>query len=162
MDMARHSKYAPEVRPLSPKDVRKVRLLYDSLDLHDSYMRWFGPKPKELATLADHLCKSSDQECALGAFINDELVGIGNYTVLEGVSPITAELALVVARDERLHGVGTLLLDRLENEATHQGVRRLAAEIMVSNGPMLQVVRERGWAHSIRREGPTLHLDVAI
>jgi GNAT superfamily N-acetyltransferase len=125
-------------------------------------MRWFGPQPKHLSDFADRLCESNARRCALGAFIGDELVGVGNFVVLGGITPTTVEFALVVAHDERLHGVGTLILDRLEDEAYRHGARRMVAEVMGENAPMLQVIRDRGWAPSLERDGSTLHLEVEL
>ncbi len=150
------------VRCLGTHDAGEVQRLHARLDQHDSYMRWFGPQPKQLSAFADQLCECNDRRCALGAFVGEELVGVGSFVVLDGVSPTTVEFALVVARDERLHGIGTLLLDHLEDEAYRHGARRMVAEVMGENAPMLQVIRERGWAHSLRRDGSTLHLEVKL
>ena len=104
------------VRCLGAHDAGEVRRLHARLDQHDSYMRWFGPQPKQLTAFSDRLCECTDQRCALGAFIADELVGAGNFVMVNGVTPPTVEFALVVAQGERLHGIGTSLLDRLEDE----------------------------------------------
>jgi GNAT superfamily N-acetyltransferase len=89
-------------------------------------------------------------------------VGAGNFVMVNGVTPPTVEFALVVAQGERLHGIGTSLLDRLEDEAYRHGARRMVAEVMGENAPMLQVIRERGWARSLSRDGSTLHLEVKL
>ncbi len=150
------------VRCLGADDAGAVQRLHARLDQHDSYMRWFGPQPKQLTAFSDQLCECNDRRCAIGAFIGDELVGVGNFVMLDGVIPPTVEFALVVAQDERLHGIGTSLLDGLEDEAYRHGARRMVAEVMGENAPMLQVIRERGWAHSLRRDGSTLHLEVKL
>lgn len=150
------------VRCLRAHDADAVQRIHACLDQHDSYMRWFGPQPKELNAFADKLCECTDRRCALGAFIGKELVGVGNFVVLEGVTPTTVEFALVVARDERLHGIGNLILDELEDEAYRHGAQRMVAEVMGENAPMLKVIRERGWEHSFRRDGSTLHLEVKL
>lgn len=150
------------LRCLGASDAVAVQRFHEHLDQHDSYMRWFGPQPKQLTTFSDQLCECNDRRCALGAFIGEELVGVGSYVALERVSPTTVEFALVVAQGDRLHGIGTSILKRLEDEAYLHGARRMVAEILGANAPMLQVIRDRGWANSLRRDGSMLHLEVKL
>ena len=74
------------LRCLGASDAVAVQRFHEHLDQHDSYMRWFGPQPKQLTTFSDRLCECNDQRCALGAFIGEELVGVGSYVALERVS----------------------------------------------------------------------------
>lgn len=120
------------VRFLGTRDVGQVRRLHARLDWRDSYMRWFGPQPNELSAFAGQLCECNDRRCVLGVFIGEELVGVGNYVSLEGVSPTMVEFALVVARGERLHGTGALLVNRLESKTYRHGARRMVAEVRLN------------------------------
>jgi GNAT superfamily N-acetyltransferase len=135
------------------------------MDQHDAYLRFFGARPKHLEDLAESLCLQDPRHCALGAFIGGILVGVANY-----VSPAhqldndstPVEFALVVDHEYQSHGIGTMLLTRLVDAARAHGIERMTAEVLAQNTLMLEVIRDRGWAHALRRDGTTLHLDLDL
>jgi hypothetical protein len=55
-----------------------------------------------------------------------------------------------------------MLLTRLVEAARAHGIERMTAEVLAQNTVMLEVIRDRGWAHALRREGTTLHLDLDL
>jgi GNAT superfamily N-acetyltransferase len=54
-------------------------------------------------------------------------------------------VAFVVADGYQHHGLGPILLERLVRRARHVGIVNLYAEILESNGPMLNVFRHSGY-----------------
>lgn len=151
------------VRSLRPTDRNLVRDLHERMDRRDAYLRFFRARPKQFEDLAESLCRQDPQHCALGAFIGDTLVGVANYVSpaeqAGSVSP-WVEFALVVAHEYQSHGIGTMLLTRLVDAARAHGIGRMTAEVLTENTLMLEVIRDLGWAHALRRHGTTLHLDL--
>ncbi|MFC9555272.1 GNAT family N-acetyltransferase [Rhodococcus sp. NPDC056960] len=153
------------VRYLESTDSAAVQDLHEQLDQHDAYMRFFGARPKHFEDLAESLCRQDPGHCALGAFIGGILVGVANYVSpsdqAHNDSPLV-EFALVVKHPYQSHGIGTMLLNRLVEAARAHGVRRMTAEVLVENSLMLEVLRDQGWSHALRRHGTTLHLDLEL
>ncbi|UOT01033.1 GNAT family N-acetyltransferase [Rhodococcus opacus] len=153
------------VRSLRPTDRDDVQSLHERMDQHDAYLRFFGARPTHLGDLAASLCRQDPGHCALGAYIGGVLVGVANYVSpvhqLDNDSPLV-EFALVVDHNYQSHGIGTILLTRLVDAAMAHGIGRMTAEVLAQNTVMLEVIRERGWAHALRRDGTTLHLDLDL
>jgi L-amino acid N-acyltransferase YncA len=64
-----------------------------------------------------------------------------------------AEIAVEVADDLHGQGLGTILLERLAQEAERRGVRRLVAEVLPENREMLEVFHDGFDAHVTFHEG---------
>ncbi|WP_009472562.1 GNAT family N-acetyltransferase [Rhodococcus sp. JVH1] len=153
------------VRSLRPTDRDDVQSLHERMDQRDAYLRFFGARPKHLEDLAESLCRQDRTHCALGAFVGGTLVGVANYVSPVGQSDDgspSVEFALVVDHEYQSHGIGTMLLSRLVEAARAHGIERMTAEVLAQNTVMLEVIRDRGWAHALRREGTTLHLDLDL
>ncbi len=150
---------------LRPTDRDDVQSLHERMDQHDAYLRFFGARPTHLGDLAASLCRQDPGHCALGAYIGGVLVGVANYVSpvhqLDNDAPLV-EFALVVDHNYQSHGIGTMLLTRLVDAARAHGIGRMTAEVLARNTVMLEVIRERGWAHALRRDGTTLHLDLDL
>jgi hypothetical protein len=104
------------LRRLDAADIDAVIALHDALSNHERYLRFFTPRPPCLKTCARKLTGRSDKGYALGAFESGELIGVANYVVCH--EDQTAEVALVVAHNDHLRGVGTALLRRLSPSLT--------------------------------------------
>jgi L-amino acid N-acyltransferase YncA len=74
----------------------------------------------------------------------------------------TAEVALVVAHDQHLHGVGTALLRRIAHIARHNGLRRFVADILAENSLMFKVLCDAGWRHQHHRDGLVTHVEIEL
>ena len=79
---------------------------------------------------------------AVGASEGDELIGVANYS--RGDDPAVAEVAVAVAHDDHLRGVGTALLQHLGGVARRNGIRYFTVDVLVENGLMLKALRDPG------------------
>ncbi len=136
------------VRPATADDADALAALYEHLDDSDRYLRFFShyrpPRSffDQLATLADRggyelvavVRDASEKEAGLVA-------EAGYAPSNEGGDP---ELAITVAEGWR-GWLGPFLLDALVEVAAARGVHNLRAEILLTNGPMLALVRARGY-----------------
>ena len=153
------------VRYLDSTDGAAVQDLHERMDQHDSYMRFFGARPKHFEDLAESLCRQDREHCALGAFVGGTLVGVANYVRpadQAGADAPLVEFAMVVDHDYQSHGIGTMLLDNLVDAARAHGIKRMTAEVLAVNTLMLEVIRDHGWAHALRCDRTTLHLDLGL
>jgi acyl-CoA synthetase (NDP forming)/GNAT superfamily N-acetyltransferase len=96
---------------------------------------------------------------SLGARVRGTLVGV---VELFPISADTAEVAALVDRPWRDHGVATVLLEELAVAAGRLGIRRLVAEVLAENGAMLRVLQDLGAPVSSTRDGDAMHLEIAL
>jgi GNAT superfamily N-acetyltransferase len=148
------------LRRLGVDDAAAVVTLHQHLTERDRYFRFFTLHPVQLDWLAGKLIHSATGQYALGAFIPDRLIGVANYSVSD--DPSVAEIALVVAHEDHLCGVGTALLKNLAQIARNRGIRRLVAEIMAENHLMLQVLSECGLPLRQLTYGPVCRMEVEL
>jgi GNAT superfamily N-acetyltransferase len=143
------------VRRLTAADLAAVERLHADLPRDDLYRRFFG-----FSDTAPHMVAPlivGTDSVAVGLFQNDVLRGVANF---RGAEP--PELAMAVAHDAQHHGIGTLLLEALVNQARAQGVSRLVCEVLATNLPMLRVLAESRLRCSRRSDGPTVHITIDI
>lgn len=150
------------LRAVAPSDVDALVALYDGLSEDDRYRRFFsGYRPprsfyERLASVADRggygivallvsgdaapAGRSSGSRPADGA--GPRLVGEAGYELLPNGD---GELGMTVAADQR-GWLGPYLLDALAEAAAARGVPDLEADVLVTNGRMLALLRARGAA----------------
>ena len=95
------------VRRLNPPDADDLVQLYETLTDDECYLRFFTLHPAHLHAWARSLTDHSNEQYAVGAFASDKLLGVANY--VECKTPGEAEVAVVVAHDQHLRGMGTVL-----------------------------------------------------
>ncbi|PPJ21234.1 N-acetyltransferase [Nocardia nova] len=127
-------------RRLGPGDASAVRDLHAALDEHDSYYRFFGPRPKHLEHLAAATASNDPGHGAVGAFLGPRLIGVANYIVSPGTQ--CAEVAMVVAHEDQQSGIGTALLTRLADDGRRRGIDRFVADVMATNSTMMQLLKD--------------------
>jgi RimJ/RimL family protein N-acetyltransferase len=147
------------VRRLDAADIDAVIALHDALSDDERYLRFFTARPAYLKTLARKLTERSDNGYALGAFESGELIGVANYVVCH--EDQTAEVAVVVAHNDHLRGVGTALLRWLSHIAHCNAIQRFVADVLVENRLMRNVLRDAGW-HTTSSDGNVLHVDIDL
>jgi len=150
------------VRPVAPTDVDGLVALYDGLSDDDRYRRFFsGFRPprsffERLVNVGERgghglvAIAGPDGEVASGA----RIVGEASYELLPNGD---GELAIAVAADHR-GWLGPYLLDALVEAAAARGVRNLEADVLVTNGRMLTLLRTRGYATMGSNDWTTLRL----
>jgi RimJ/RimL family protein N-acetyltransferase len=133
------------VRAVRPDDVDALVALYDGLDADARYRRFFcayrprRPFFEQMATVAD---RGGAGLVAVLATADGppQLVAEAGYVPLPNGD---GELALAVAAAWR-GWLGPYLVDALATVAAARGVPNLEADVLVTNGPMLAVLRARG------------------
>jgi acyl-CoA synthetase (NDP forming)/GNAT superfamily N-acetyltransferase len=150
-----------QVRALQPADNDDVFALHSRLSEQDRYLRSFGTATAIYAPMARRITRAPDAEhAALGAYLDDSLVGVAHYEVL--ADPTTAEVALVVDGSVQAHGLGTLLLEHLASVGRRSGVTRFVAEVLAENRRMIQVFLDAGMANQISVDGPERHVEISL
>jgi GNAT superfamily N-acetyltransferase len=131
------------VRPIAPSDEASYRTILEATTAEDRYCRFFHAvdhlDPDEVHRFVE---KRAD---LIGVIAHDGTVPLGaaHAALLDAE---TAELAIVVARDARHHGVGTALLNALIGQLTARGYRRLIACALRENHPLTHLVKHAGFA----------------
>lgn len=132
-----------DIASAGPADLRRVRAFYERLSDTSRFYRFFGTRraipEQELRAMTT--C-DLPHHVALLAFIDNELIGIGEFFV--GNKPDEAEVAFAVADDHHREGVATLLLERLALVARRCGLRQFVAQTLPDNHDMLLVFRTVG------------------
>lgn len=133
------------VRRITSIDRDEVALLHESLGTDNLRMRFFNVSRVAAHAYVEHMMSSCEHgtALALGFWRRDRLLGLVTAELLD---PTSAEIAFVVSDSAHGLGIATLLLEHLAAEARRAGVRRFTAEILVDNSPMLQVIRDAGFA----------------
>jgi RimJ/RimL family protein N-acetyltransferase len=148
------------LRRLDSGDFDAVFGLAETLTDEERYRRFFTQHPADLQAWARSLTERSSDQYALGAFDSGMLIGVANYFTCQ--PPGYAEVAVVVAHDEHLRGVGTALLRRLGLAARRNGLHHFVADILAENYPMLRVMSDAGWRFKRRLDGSVLEVDLDL
>lgn len=151
------------VRELTPSDVTEVCALHACLSEKDRYLRFFGTTTTHvLERFAARIARGADAgNLALGAYLDDALVGVANYEVLTG-DHTGAEVALAVDGSVQARGLGTLLLEHLGSAARRRGVTRFVAEVLAENRRMIQVFLDAGLPYRMTADGPERHVEILL
>ncbi|EWM12132.1 GNAT family N-acetyltransferase [Kutzneria sp. 744] len=150
----------PMVRQLRTADGPAVRELHDDLSERDTYLRFFTLRPARLPQFVDRLVSDVARRAAIGAFVDDRLVGVASYEVAS--NSVSADIAVVVAHRAQTQGIGTILLRDLVSLAQAAGLRRFTAEVLVENTAMLRVLRDCGRPSTVTRAGSVNHVVVEL
>ncbi len=148
------------LRRLGTDDAEAVAALHRNLSDYDRYLRFFTLSPVNSNELVSALLEPAVGQYALGAFDGDRLIGMANYKV--AADPTVADIAMVVANEDHLCGVGTALLRSLAEIAETRGVRRFVADILADNHLMLKVASDFGWPGERSSQGAVCHLELDL
>lgn len=149
------------LRRLGSADIDAVIALHRSLSERELYLRFFTMHPAYLEALAEKLTENDGESYTLGAFGSGKLLGVANYTMCG--KPATADVAVVVAHEDHLRGVGTALLHRLAQIASDNGIQHLVADVLATNHLMFKVLHDAGLhpQHKSYDSG-VVHLDIDL
>lgn len=141
------------IRTATVCDAGALVALHDHLDDETLRLRFFNVSRTAGRHYVEHLLAAGpDEVLSLVAEVGGEVVGLGTA---EFVGPSCAEVAFVVADDERGHGLGTLLLEHLAHACVEVGVEELTADVLPDNTQMAQVFRDAGY-------GMTRHFESGV
>jgi acyl-CoA synthetase (NDP forming)/GNAT superfamily N-acetyltransferase len=149
------------LRELLPADETKVLDLHTRLSERDHYLRFFSPMVP-LGKVAQRITRPDDGEhAALGAYLDDALIGVANYEVVPN-EPGTAEIAMVVDGTAQAHGVGTLLLEHLASVGRARGLVQFVAEVLAENYRMIKVFVDAGLGIRASHDGPERQVVISL
>jgi GNAT superfamily N-acetyltransferase len=129
------------VRPLRNGDAETIQRVFDRMGPRSRLLRFNGAKNVLTASDLEQLSRVDRLHHVLVGVVDDEPVGIARL-VRDGDS---AEVAFAVVDEFQGRGVGTVLADRLREDARAAGITSFHAEIASDNVPshaLLQRVRK--------------------
>jgi hypothetical protein len=144
------------VRPVTPGDVEGLEALYAARSDEDRYRRFFS-QYRPTRSFFERLADVADRGgCGLVALDGDRIVGEASYELPPDGD---GELGMTVAADRR-GWLGPYLLDALAEAAAARGVPNLEADVFVTYGRVLSLLRSRGYATMSTQDWTTLRLSV--
>ncbi len=143
------------IRRVTPADGLALHALHDEVSDDALRMRFFNVSRPAAHSYVDHVLTHPETTMALVAEVDGHLAGfataefVGAGTVDTGTihteAVDTIEIALLVSDAHHGQGLGTLLLEHLFALARDRGVRRVEAQVLVENHPMLEVLAHAGF-----------------
>lgn len=132
------------IRSLRADDRDAVLALHESVSVDTLRLRFFSPSREAGRQYVDHVFDPDNTgSAALVALVRGRVAGLATAELL---SPDSAEVAFLVADEDRGRGLGSLLLEHLAALGRRHGVSRFEAEVLGDNYGMLRVFRAAGFA----------------
>ena len=135
------------IRRMTPADGPALLALHDEVSDDALRMRFFNVSRPAAHSYVEHVL-AHPETLALVAEVDGRLVGFATAEPIYGDTSDTfdtVEIALLVSDAHHGQGLGTLLLEHLFALARDRGVRRVEAEVLVENHPMLEVLAHAGF-----------------
>jgi GNAT superfamily N-acetyltransferase len=153
-----------EIRALVPGDRAEMLAAFDRAGTQTRYRRFFAPKrsfsEKEIEFF---LNVDFVKHVALAAVLTDGdhqvIVGGARYIISDSGA---AELAFTVDDLHQKLGISTRLMMHLIAIARASGVRKLVAEVLPENAPMLKIFERCGLVMTTRRDRGVIHVALSI
>lgn len=157
------------IRPIQAGDEPLLIHVFQHLSSDSIYMRFHEPlkaasSTKIKALAADIVDKSLHDGFGLLAFVDledDGEVPIGGARYVR-LDERTAEAAVTVRDDMQGHGVGSLLLSLLVEQARREGIEKLVAVVQAQNRAVLKLLRKAPFPFNHNLEGSELYIEVDI
>jgi RimJ/RimL family protein N-acetyltransferase len=149
------------VRSMQPDDAEALVRFHDSLAAETTRMRFFTVHPHLTVsettrfTTVDH----ADRE-AFVAEVDGQIIGVGRFE--RGRDRDEGEVAFVVADAWQGRGVAPMLLAFLVHHARSLGLRRLVAQTLTDNHPMLKVFSRSGLPMSRAMAGGVVDVTLTL
>lgn len=134
------------LRPIRPEDAAMEAAFIGALSDESRYRRFLSVSPQVSPEIIARFTQVDyDRDMALVAVHGEgpgaQIVAVARY--VRGPDPEIAEFAIVVADGWQGRGLGSLLMQQLEQCAHEAGVRHLDGLVLASNTPMLALMRAR-------------------
>lgn len=146
------------VRPIRPDDVDALRRGFDRLTPAEVRMRFLHPLNELPEAFARELC-NLDPATAFAWVLADpdetpspEIHAVARAFVDKVLDQ--AEFAIVVEGRFHGQGFGTLLMHRVIESARKLGATELWSDVLLENGPMLEVCKQLGFERSSALHDP--------
>jgi acetyltransferase len=141
------------IRPIRPEDETLLIDFHRSLSERSIYQRYFenlGLDRRIAHERRIRVCFTDyDRELARVAERRDPVTGLPEIAGVGRLSKrrdgVTAEFAILVSDRYQGRGLGTELLTRLVDIGRREGLRRIVAEILDTNGAMIRLARRLGF-----------------
>lgn len=149
------------VRPVASSDAAAMRAFHDGLSPAGAFSRFFPMPPRlserslERLTSADH-----NDRVVMVAELGERLVAAGRCDRVADTDQ--ADVAIVVADDQRGAGLELPLLSALAEAAARNGVLVLTAQVLAKDAIMLAAYRSTGFPLTQTLEGGTIDLHLLI
>jgi acetyltransferase len=137
------------LRPIRPEDTPQHRAFLARISPQDRYTRFFtfvGELPAaELAHLTqiDYDREMAFIAVAQGAGGVEEILGVARACA--DPDNVAAEFAVLVRSDQKGHGLGRLLMEKLLRYCRKHGTQRLWGSVLTENAAMLRLSRSFGF-----------------
>ena len=149
------------VRPIEPTDAAALLRFHAHLSDRSVQLRYFYPHrelgPDEVAHLT---CVDGFDRAAFVVEHESEIIAVGRYDRLD--DRCCAEVAFVVADEFQHHGLGTMLLQRLVENARRAQISEFRASVLAENTAMLAVFRQAGFPMTQTRACDVVELSMRI
>jgi GNAT superfamily N-acetyltransferase len=123
------------VRAASPEDGERLRHMFARLSPMSIYQRFHSPFPRVPEWAVAHAVEVDHRDkLSLVALVDGEIVGQALYVRLARSDE--ADVAVVVEDAWQRHGIGSLLLSRLAEEARRRGIGALTGAVLHENSAM--------------------------
>ena len=131
------------IRSVREGDRDAVLALHESVSVDTLRLRFFSPSREAGRQYVAHLfAPDNTGSAALVALVRGRVAGLATAEVL---SPDSAEVAFLIADEDRGRGLGSLLLEHLAALGRRHGISRFSAEVLGDNYGMLRVFRAAGF-----------------
>jgi GNAT superfamily N-acetyltransferase len=149
------------VRLIDPSDAAGLVRFHARLSARSVQLRYFYPH-RELGTdeVAHLTCVDGFDRAAFVVVHESEIVAVGRYDRLD--DRCCAEVAFVVADEYQHHGLGTMLLQRLVENARQAQISQFKASVLAENMAMLAVFRGAGFPMTQTRACDVVELTMRI
>jgi acetyltransferase len=138
------------VRPIRPEDEPAHQALFASLSPEDVRFRFFNlVKALPHSQMARYTQIDYDREMAfvaVDADAPDERKTLGVARAIFDPDRVQAEFAILVRSDEKGHGIGHALLDKLVRYCHQRGAQRVVGQVLPDNRAMLELAEHLGFA----------------
>jgi acetyltransferase len=149
------------IRPTLPQDAELQRAFFRSLSADARYCRFMTRLHELPETLAErftnidyhrHLALLAE---VFGSDRHETMIGEARYVVDEH-DPEMCEFAIAVADDWQARGIARALLARLERQAAAAGIRKMAADTLITNKAMQGLAARAGYTITASSEDADL------
>jgi GNAT superfamily N-acetyltransferase len=138
------------LRHIQPSDKEELHRSFHALSPESRYRRFFAGMTDLSDASLEYLCNVDGRNhVAIVALIEsndlkeEHGVGVARFVRLEK-EPDVAEIAVTVVDDQQKKGLGTLLLATAARAAVARHITHFRAEVLASNEPMLDLLRDAG------------------
>jgi len=144
------------IRPLVPRDRAGVASLFARLSGESRALRFHSGGVR----IDDRTLDIVTAGHALVVERDGRIVALASYYPLR--DPARAEMAIAVDDAAHGRGIGTVLFERLSEDARRAGIRTLLAEVLAANRGMLGLLTGLGFRTSRRFDGGVVEVEVEV